>query len=368
MIITRITLYHFNIPLKAPVSISLGTIDHARNILVTLETDTGLTGWGEGSPFWMIAGETQASGIAAAHDMARLLLNRANALDIEGAVLALKRYLPGHPTTRSAFDMALYDLAAQTAQMPLYQFLGGEKRPLVTDETIYLDTPDRMAERAIQIRQQSPEAIKLKLGQQASYDIDRVRAVRQAIGNQIPIRVDANQGWDVPTAQTVLRAIGEMNVQYCEQPIRRDNIAGLRHLRQQSPVPIMADESLFDAPDALRLVREEAVDYFNIKLAKSGGIFDALNINAIAEAANVPCMIGCMSESRLALTANAHVASARQNIMFCDLDGCFEHAHDPVLGGATYTGYHIELPDSPGIGATIDPKFLAGCESVRLMR
>ncbi len=368
MLITRITLYGFDIPLKAPVSISLGTIDHARNILLTLETDTGLTGWGEGSPFWMIAGETSASGLAAARDMARLLLDRGNALDIEGAVLALARYLPGHPTTRSAFDMALYDLAAQTARMPLYQFLGGEKRPLVTDETIYLDTPERMAERAVQIRKQAPEAIKLKLGQEGGYDIERVRAVRQAIGNQMPIRVDANQGWDVPTAQRVLRAIGDLNVQYCEQPIRRDNLAGLRHLRQQSPVPIMADESLFDAPDALRLVGQEAVDYFNIKLAKSGGIWEALKINAIAEAANIPCMIGSMSESRLALTANAHVASARRNITFCDLDGCFEHAQDPVLGGATYTGYQITLPDAPGIGATIEPAFLAGCESVILMR
>ncbi len=362
MLITRITCYRFDIPLKAPVTISLGTIDHAFNILVTLETDTGLTGWGEGSPLWMIAGETQASGLAAARDMARLLLDRGNALDIEGAIMALTRYLPGHPTTRSAFDMALYDLAAQTAQMPLYQFLGGEKRPLITDETIYLNTPDRMAERAVQIHRQGPDAIKLKLGQEAGYDIERVRAVRQAVGNQIPIRVDANQGWDVVTARTVLRAIGSLNVQYCEQPIRRDDIAGLRHLRQHSPVPIMADESLFDAPDALRLVREEAVDYFNIKLAKSGGIWDALRINAIAEAANVPCMIGCMSESRLALTANAHVASARRNIQFCDLDGCFEHAHDPVLGGISYHPYQITLPDAPGIGATVEPAFLAGCE------
>lgn len=121
----------------------------------------------------------------------------------------------------------------------------------------------------------------------------------------------------------------------------------------------MADESLFDAADALRLVRDEAVDYFNIKLSKSGGIAEALRINAIAEAAGMACMIGCMSESRLALTANAHFAAARQNVRFCDLDGCFEHAADPVQGGITYTGYQITLPDAPGIGATIDPAFLA---------
>ena len=363
MKITRITLYRYDIPLKAPVTISLGTIEHARNMLVQIDTDESLTGWGEGSPFWMIVGETQTSGMAAAEDMARLLLGK-NPIDIGGCVDALVRYLPGHPTTRSAFDMALYDLAAKRANLPLYAYLGGAKRPLITDETIYLDTPERMAEVALIVKAKQPEAIKLKLGRDAETDIARVWAVRQAIGDQIPIRTDANQGWDVPTAIAVLRAIGNRNVQYCEQPIRRTDIAGLRYLRQQSPVPIMADESLFDATDAIRLVREEAVDYFNIKLSKSGGIWEALKINAIAEAAGIQCMIGCMSESRLGLTANAHFAAARPNVTFCDLDGCFEHALDPVVGGLTYHPYRIELPDAPGIGATVKPEFLGQCEKI----
>ncbi|KAB7731748.1 dipeptide epimerase [Rudanella paleaurantiibacter] len=361
MKITAISVYRFDIPLKAPIAISLGTIEHARNILVQIDTDTGLTGWGEGSPFWMIAGETQASGLAAAPDMARLLLGR-EATDVGGCVDTLARYLPNHPTTRSAFDMALYDVAAQGANLPLYAYLGGSKRPLITDETIYLDTPERMAEIARTMLAKGPEAIKLKLGTDAPTDIARVRAVRQAIGDAVPIRTDANQGWDVPTAVAVLRAIGDLNVQYCEQPLRRADLAGLRHLRSLSPVPIMADESLFDAADALRLAREEAVDYFNIKLSKSGGIWEALKINAVAEAAYTRCMIGCMSESRLGLTANAHFASARPNVAFCDLDGCFEHAHDPIQGGLSYHPYRIELPDAPGIGATVDPAFLADCE------
>jgi L-alanine-DL-glutamate epimerase-like enolase superfamily enzyme len=357
MNITRITLYRFDIPLKAPIAISLGTIEHARNILVEIQTSEGITGWGEGSPFWMIVGETQASGLAAAGDMARLLLGR-NPLDIEGCINALIRYLPGHPTTRSAFDMALYDIAAKAARMPLYQFLGGSKRDLVTDETIYLNTPERMVDDALRIQAKGAEAIKVKLGTNLRDDVQRIEAIRKAIGDQTPIRTDANQGWDVVTASAILRAIGEWNVQYCEQPIRRHDITGLRQVRKRSHVPIMADESLFDATDAIRLVREEAVDYFNIKLSKSGGLFEALKINAIAEASGIPCMIGCMSESRLALTANAHFAAARQNIRFCDLDGCFEHADDPIYGGITYTNYRISLPDTPGIGAEVDLAFL----------
>ncbi|GAB3972685.1 dipeptide epimerase [Spirosoma terrae] len=365
MKITRINLYRYDISLKAPIAISLGTIEHARNMLVEIQTNESITGWGEGSPFWMIAGETQSSGLAAAHDMARLLIGR-NPLDIEGCINALVRYLPAHPTTRSAFDMALYDLAAKAAHMPLYQFLGGEKRALVTDETIYINTPERMVADALRIKEKGAEAIKVKLGTNLRDDIARIEAIREAIGDEIPIRTDANQGWDTITAQAVLRGIGDWNVQYCEQPIKRHDIAGLRQIRQHVAVPIMADESLFDAADAIRLVREEAVDYFNIKLSKSGGIFEALKINAIAEAAGIPCMIGCMSESRLALTANAHFAAARQNVRFCDLDGCFEHADDPVYNGITYNGYQIELPELPGIGAEVDSAFLAQSERISI--
>ena len=361
MKITQINLYRYDIPLKAPIAISLGTIENARNILVEIQTDEGITGWGEGSHLWMIAGETQASGLAAADDMAKLLIGQ-SPLNIEGCINALTRYLPAHPTTRSAFDMALYDIAAKAARMPLYQFLGGEKRTLVTDETIYINTPERMVEDALRIQAKGAEAIKVKLGTNLRDDIARVAAIRKAIGDTIPIRTDANQGWDVVTATGVLRAIGDWNVQYCEQPIKKHDIVGLRQIRQKTTIPIMADESLFDATDAIRLVREEAVDYFNIKLSKSGGVFEALKINAIGEAAGIPCMIGCMSESRLALTANAHFASARQNVRFYDLDACFEHADDPVYGGITYTGYQIELPETPGIGAEVDSAFLARSE------
>ncbi|WP_345243958.1 dipeptide epimerase [Nibrella saemangeumensis] len=365
MRITHIDLYRYDIPLKAPIAISLGIIDHARNLLIRIHTDEGLIGWGEGSPFWMIVGETQASGLAAAQDMARLLLGR-NPLDIEGCLEALLRYLPGHPTTRSAFDMALYDLAAKAANMPLYHHLGGSKRTLTTDETIYINPAERMVEDALRIKEKGGEAVKVKLGTNRRDDIRRVEAIRQAIGDEIPIRTDANQGWDTVTASSVLQAIGNLNVEYCEQPIKRWDITGLKRIRQQSPVPIMADESLFDSRDAIRLMREEAVDYFNIKLSKSGGMYEALKINAIAEAAGIACMIGCMSESRLAITANAHFASARTNVTFFDLDAPFEHAHDPVTGGAVYNGYQVELPDSPGIGAEVDGAFLQKLDVVTI--
>ncbi|GAB3313983.1 L-Ala-D/L-Glu epimerase [Larkinella ripae] len=364
MNITRIEIFKYNIPLKAPIAISLGTIDNARNLLIRIHAD-GLIGWGEGSPFWMIVGETQETGFAAAQDFARLLIGR-NALDTEGNLNRLDAYLPNNPTIKSAFDMALYDLASQAARLPLYAFLGGERFSLVTDETIYINTPERMATDAIRIKEQGGLAIKVKLGTNQRDDIRRVEAIREAVGDAIPIRTDANQGWDYVTARTVLKTIQDWNIEYCEQPVKHWAIADLKRLRQHTSVPIMADESLFSPRDALRLAQDDAVDYFNIKLSKSGGIFNAQKINAIAEAAGIPCMIGCMSESRLAITAKAHFASARRNVRFYDLDAPFEHASNPVLGGVTYHGYEIELPTEPGLGATVDESYLAGLEKMEI--
>ncbi|RRB02922.1 dipeptide epimerase [Larkinella rosea] len=361
MKISHIDVFKFNIPLKAPIAISLGTIESARNLLVRIHAD-GLIGWGEGSPFWMIVGETQETGYAAARDFARLLIGQ-NALDIEGNLNRLDAYLPNHPTLKSAFDMALYDLAAKAARMPLYAFLGGTKRTLVTDETIYLNSPERMAQDAIRIKEKGGVAIKVKLGTNQRDDIRRVEVIREAVGGGIPIRTDANQGWDYVTAVNVLRTIQDWNIEYCEQPVKAWNIADLKQLRQKTTVPLMADESLFHHRDALRLAQEAAVDYFNIKLSKSGGIFNALKINTIAEAAGIPCMIGCMSESRLAITAKAHFASARRNITFFDLDAPFEHAADPVVDGVVYDGYAVRLSDNWGIGAEIDALFLESLEN-----
>ena len=362
-IITHIEVYKFNIPLQAPVTIAIGTIEEARNILVKIHTSDGVYGTGEGAPFWMIVGETQATVYAASLDLAKLLIGK-NPLDLEGCIGAMERYLAANPTAKSAFDMALYDLAAKYATMPLYQFLGGSNRPIATDETIYIASPEVMAADAIKIKERGADAIKVKLGTNATDDIKRIAAIRTAIGDEIPIRTDANQGWDYVSALKVLNTIADWNVEYCEQPVKHWDYAHMARLRQHARVPICADESLFSPQDAVKLVAQGAVDYFNIKLSKSGGLRNAVKINAIAEGAGIRCMIGCMSESRLGISANAHFASALHNVVFYDLDSPFEHAQDPVLGGIAYQNhYQVIIPDAPGHGADVDLAYLQKMES-----
>jgi L-Ala-D/L-Glu epimerase len=354
--ITKVEIYTFSIPMD-PFTISLGTINAAQNILVKIYTDNGLYGWGEASPFWMLVGETQAASFVIAQDFARLWLGK-NPLDIESRMAELHHYLAFNPTIKGAFDMALYDIAGKNAGLPLYALLGGGKRVLTTDETIGLGRAETMAAKAILLKEKGAPAIKVKLGAGLEEDIHRIKTIRSAIGEGIPLRIDANQGWNVVTALGVLNAVAGYNIQYCEEPVKRWNNRDLKRIKDHSPIPIMADESVFDHHDAFKLASMEACDYINIKLAKSGGIYNALKINSVAEAAGIHCMMGSMCESRLGLTASAHFASAKQNILYCDLDMVFTMHADPVIGGIEYKGYDIHLPDTPGIGADIDPEFL----------
>jgi L-alanine-DL-glutamate epimerase-like enolase superfamily enzyme len=268
-------------------------------------------------------------------------------------------------TIKSAFDMALYDIASKAAGQPLYAFLGGKRKQLETDLTIGIDTPEKMANTAADFVQKGVRIIKVKLGKDANEDVLRIQQISDRVGSDIPLRIDANQGWNFDEAVYALQALGAFNIQFCEQPMRRWYDDLLPRLRKMSPVKIMADESVFDHYDAKRLIIAEACDYVNIKFAKSGGILEATKINDICEQYHVPCMMGGMLESRVALTAFAHFALAHENVVFYDMDTCLlGHTMDPVSGGVLYNGFYLEVPDTPGIGADVQQSFLDTCESV----
>jgi len=183
------------------------------------------------------------------------------------------------------------------------------------------------------------------------------------VGEKMILRIDANQGWDPEMAAFALDQMASFNIQFCEQPLRHWYDHELPALRKHSAIPIMADESVFDHHDAKRLITAGACDFVNIKFSKSGGILEATRINEICESYHIPCMMGGMLESRIALSAFAHFALAHDNIIFYDLDTCLlGHLADPVTGGVQYRGYFIDLPETPGIGADADSSFLEHCE------
>lgn len=359
--ITSVDIYKSDIELKEPFKIAIMEIKTAQSVFIKINTDQGLYGIGEANPFWGITGETQAINIAGAVDLARLLLQR-DPLNIEQRMREIDGFLVNNTTLRSAFDMALYDLLGKAADLPLYAVLGGGKRSFWTDNTIGIASPEQMAQKAVKFKNQGFQAIKVKLGTTTKMDIERVRKIRTSVGDDIPIRIDANQGWDYNTAVSTLHLLEPMGIEYCEQPTFCWDYENMRRIRQNTSIAIMADESLFDHRDAFKLASMGCCDYFNIKLSKSGGIHTALKINAIAEGAGIPCMVGCMTETRLGLTAAAHLVSACSNIKFADLDGHFMLKEDPITEGAVYNVGEITLPETPGHGADVDPDFLKRCE------
>ncbi|GAC1398888.1 MAG: dipeptide epimerase [Sediminibacterium sp.] len=363
MVITHTEIYKYTIPM-VPFTIATGTMHAAQNIFIRIHTDQGITGVGECSAFPVITGETQATCFEMAKDFA-LIWKHKSAAETGERLQELDDYTVGNYTAKSAFDLALYDMAAKAANQPLYQFLGGHKKLVESDLTISLGTPEKMADTAVDFQQKGVNIIKVKLGKNIKDDIDRIRRIRQAIGPRIKLRIDANQGWAFDDAVSALTALGEYGIEFCEQPIPKWNDERLPELKRLSPIPIMADESVFTHHDAERLIKQGACDYINIKFAKSGGIREAILINEVAQQNNIACMMGGMLESRVALTAKVHFAMAHDNIKFYDLDTCLlGHLEDPVIGGASYSGMQLHLTDAPGIGADVDNAYLDRLEKI----
>lgn len=370
MKIDSITIYKLNISYHHPVKVAIGEISSARNIAIKVTTDTKLTGWGEASPCPFITGDSQESNYVTAQQLARLIKGK-DPLAIESRMQEINDFIIGEPSIRSAFDMALYDILGKAACLPLYQLLGGgDLRTLRTDLTIGLqDTVEQTVARAKAILAQGFDAIKLKVGRPGLEDIPHVKAVRELAGPDIAIKIDSNQGWDYPTAVANIQAMKPLNLQYSEQPLPAWDYDSLKRLREKVDLPLCADESIFTEKDALKLIKAGAVDYINIKLGKAGGIHTALKINAIAEAAGCKCMIGCFGESRLALSAAAHLAMAKSNISFLDLDSAYKFKQDPVKGGIQYDkniGGIISLPDATGLGAEFNEETLDTSSSITI--
>lgn len=366
--ISEISLHKISIPLVEPFITSLGRDDDALNVVVCIKTDSGMVGFGECSPYMPINGESQDTAYLVGQYLAKVLLGK-DPLNIKSIHQEMDAVIYGNKSIKSAFDIACYDIAAQEAGMPLYQFLGGNKtKTITTDYTVSIGDPDKMAADAVKILAQGFPFIKVKLGKDGRTDVIRMQKIRAAVGPGVPLRIDANQGWSVEEAIETLQALAPLNIEHCEEPIARWNYMALPRIRKASPIPLMADECLGDENDAARLIAIDACQYMNIKLGKSGGIFSAQKIIRLAEEAGVKLQVGAMIESRLAMTAFAHFALSSEQIVHFDFDTALMLREDPVEGGIRYRPNGvIEVPDSPGLGAKISTERLQKSESCRFI-
>jgi L-alanine-DL-glutamate epimerase-like enolase superfamily enzyme len=354
--IADVQAFPFGMESKEIIRNALGTMS-AENVLVRLRTADGLVGWGESSPYPPVTGDTQATNVAAGKLLAGIVRGK-NPFDVARIITEMDAAITGEPGIKAALEMAIWDICGKLAGQPVRCLLGNFRDSFETDLTVYLDEPSIMAEKARSVVERGFKCVKVKLGESAAVDIERIRTVRERIGKEPKIRIDANQGWTANEAVRALKGIDLYNVQFCEQPVHYWDWEGMKFVREHSPIPIMADESVHSPHDAIQAVRRDAVDMINIKLMKTGGILQAVWVARIADAADMKCMLGCMSETRVALTAAAHVVCSQRNVLYADLDAFTEHRIDPIIGGMQVKDGIIHVPTTPGLGLDIDPAWL----------
>jgi len=350
--IQSIEAYPVVLRYREPFRIAPSTTVESHNILVKVITDFKTVGMGESSPSKRVTKETPQTVIETLDKIAPHLLGMCP-LRIERVNETMDELVSKNPSAKAAIDIALHDVLGKAAHKPLFKLIGGFRVDVLTDLTLSIKEPKEMAKDAVKAIRKGFKSLKVKVGVNPTEDFERIRKIREAVGFEVAIRVDANQGWTVKEAISILNKLEPLEIEFVEQPVKADNIHGLAEVRESSPIPVMADESVHTPEDALHLINEKAVDMINIKLMKSGGILKARKIVAIAEAANVPCMIGCMGESTVGITAGVHLASALKNIRYADLDSDILIADKLVLKGGAKLKASKRVPSTkPGLGIT----------------
>lgn len=340
--ITHVRTEPLNLPLAEPFEITLGTQHEASNILVTVETADSVVGYGEGSPLGPVTGETQGAAIDVAAAMADLLEGE-NIGEYRCLVETVRETFPGAVSAAFAVETALLDAFCRERGIALAELFGGQPTAIETDLTIPIISPQKAADRAIAATNNGFDHLKIKTGIDLNADIERVIAVANATPDTA-LKIDANQGWTPKETARFAARIAEcgIDLELIEQPVSKADIAGLAETRRRVDIPIAADEALFTPADAIRLVRQEAADIFNVKLGKSGPLA-AAEIAAIAQGADIDLMIGCMLESALGIHTSAHVASGLGSFSYIDLDGNHLLADD-IIDAADSPIHHINGP------------------------
>lgn len=359
MKIVKIETAEVNIPLVTPFKTALRTVEAVHDIVVRIVTDDGQTGFGEAPPTAVITGDTLGSIRCAIEDFIAPSLLGMEIENLDGIMKKLHGCILKNTSAKAAVDMAIYDLFAKSCKKPLYQVLGGYRKEFETDLTISVNEIDEMVEDSLKAVKQGFRILKIKVGKESLKDIERIKAIRQAVGSDVKLRIDANQGWTPKEAVQIIHTLEDMNIgiDLVEQPVSAHDFEGMKFVTARVTTPVLADESVFSVQDAIRLIQERAADLINIKLMKTGGIYEALKICSLAESYGVECMIGCMLESKIAVSAAAHLAAAKGVITRADLDGPSLCKTDPYTGGPIYQGSRILMTDDYGIGITGVPGF-----------
>lgn len=362
MRIADIQVGELSLPLAHPFKTALRTVERLEDIVVRVVGEDGSVGYGEAPPTAVITGDTKGSILCAIQDFIKPAILGMDLMDLPAVMEKLNSCMVHNTTPKAAVDMALYDLWARAQGKPLYQLLGGAKTSFETDLTISVNPTEEMVRDSLEAVERGFRILKIKVGKEGTADVERIAAIRSAVGPDIKLRVDANQGWTAAQSVAIIKAMEDkgLDIELVEQPVPALDIAGLKYVTGQVNTPILADEAVFSPIDAANIIAIHAADYINIKLMKTGGIWNALKICELAKQHGVKCMIGCMLESQVSVAAAAHLCASQEVITMADLDGPSLCATPPLPGGPVFDGPTISMSGDPGVGLERIP-----CESWR---
>lgn len=347
--------------LHTPFVTALRRTETVDTVLVRVRDDDGLVGYGEAPQVWQVTGESLASATACVEQMLAPVVTGTAADDWAATADRLPRLVARNAGAKVAVDVALHDLAARRSGVRLAELLratygdrtaGVAPRTVATDVTLSAGDADALAAAAVARVADGFATLKLKVGTDAATDVARVRAVREAVGAGVALRLDANQGWTREEAVEVVRALeaADLGVELVEQPVAGEDVEGLAWVRARVGLPVMADEALYTSYDLERILRLDAADAVNVKLAKTGSLAAAAGLLRRAAEHGLGTMVGSMMETHVGLGAASSLVAAVPTSGTNDLDAAWWAAASPYDGGITYDGPVITLPDTPGLG------------------
>ncbi|EPX75867.1 muconate/chloromuconate family cycloisomerase [Salipiger mucosus] len=360
MKIEAITVRSVRVPYRRNHTLSFGPQSYASSTIVTLHTDAGIDGYGEanvlGGPFWSYESTASIEAICT-HYLAPAITG----MDPRSPALVgdvMRRAVNGNPFARAAVEMACFDIAGKAAGVPVNRLLGGARRDSVDMIWSLADgDPQKEVDEAIDIHETHGIGIfKVKTGHKPpEEDLARLKILSDALGDRFQLRPDANQGWDEMTCMRMMPALRDMGIYLLEQPVPRDNLAGMTRLRAMGILPIMADEAAMSPEDVSNIIRVGGADIFALKVAKAGGILPTLQSAQIAAAAGLQCYMGCMMETGLGVSAYLHACAAAPDMRYgAALPGPLLMTTSILKDEITYRDGKVLVPDGPGLGVTPD--------------
>jgi len=375
-----VTCTRLRVLLHTPFVTALRRTESTDTVVVRVSDSDGNTGWGEAPQVWQVTGESLAGATACIEEMLAPLVVGRDVDDWQEVTDTVQRAVARNFGAKAAVDVALHDLVARRAGVSLAALLrdrelgaasaaspltpsgdpssepvlgeGAVREVVSTDVTLSAGSADELGPTARRRVAEGFTTLKMKVGTDAATDVARVRVVRDAVGPDVTIRLDANQGWSTQEAVDVIRALdrAQLGVELVEQPVAGDDVEGLAWVRSRVELPVMADESVYGMRDLDRVLRLGAADMVNVKLAKCGSLGAALALLRKATDHGLGTIVGSMMESHIGVGAAASLVAAYPTTATSDLDAAWWAAESPVVGGLAYAGSTVSLPASPGLG------------------